>query len=178
MCAPPNMLALGPGAAEGGGRPPTLGGASLACVPFGDGCCGRGSPSLSPLHSILRGAAATKPERVAGGGTASRHWRRAKMGLAHTSGGKGRAAARSRERDGRSRGPGGDVVQFERRPESPRVGMSPQYQVASKPAPLLHTMLPLPDCARLRRLMVRVRRLLAPVTPAAPRRAAPMTTRS
>ena len=103
-----------------------------------------GSPSLSPLHSILRGAAATKPERVAGGGAASRHWRRAKMGLAHTSGGKGRAAARSRERDGRSRGPGGDVVQFERRPESPRVGMSPQYQAASKPAPLLHTTLPLP----------------------------------
>ena len=137
-----------------------------------------GSPYLPPHHSILRGAAATKPERVAGGGAASRHWRRAKMGLANFAGGKGRAAARSRERDGRSRGPGGDVVPFERRPESPRVGMNPQCHASQ--APLLQTTLPLPtkDCARLRRLMVRVRRLLDPVTPAALRRVAQMTTRS
>ena len=93
-------------------------------------------------HSILRGAAATKPERVAGGGAASRHWRRAKMGLAHASGGKGRAAARGRERDGRSRGPGGDIVQFEQRPDPPRVGMNPPCQAG----PPLHTTL---DCARL-----------------------------
>ena len=138
VCAPPNMLTPGPGATEGGS-----GGSSRlarACsAPLGGAVGGTHHVSLHH-HSILRGAAATKPERVAGGGAASRHWRRAKMGLAHASGGKGRAAARGRERDGRSRGPGGDIVQFEQRPDPPRVGMNPPCQAS----PPLHTTL---DCA-------------------------------